>query len=102
MGSLGIAQVDYFNVPLISVDSLVERVSAAQGDKRYAQLSRNSATPRYPVAERANGREGGTPLVGERHGWPEAEAANAPPHRITMLGADGRAKVAAAARLRFI
>ncbi len=48
-----------FTVPLIPVDSLVERVSAARGDKRYAQLASSSATPRYPAAERTGGREGG-------------------------------------------
>lgn len=48
-----------FAVPLIAVDSLVERVDALRSDRRYAQLASNSFTPRYPVTERDNGVEGG-------------------------------------------
>lgn len=48
-----------FAVPLDAVDSLVERVDALRSDTRYAQLARGSTQPRYPVAERDNGREGG-------------------------------------------
>ncbi len=48
-----------FAVPLDAVDSLVERVDALRDDKRYARLARGSTQPRYPMAERDNGREGG-------------------------------------------
>ena len=52
-----------FTVPLIALDSLVERVDALRGDKRYAQAARNSSGPRYPIAERDNGIEGGVIAV---------------------------------------
>lgn len=48
-----------FAVPLDPVDSLVERYDAPRNGRRYAQLTRNSAMPRYPISERDNGREGG-------------------------------------------
>jgi hypothetical protein len=48
-----------FSVPLVAVDSLVERVDAAQRDVRFARRAGLIGAPRYPVGEREGGREGG-------------------------------------------
>ena len=48
-----------FAVPLTPMDSLVEHVDAVRRDPRFAQATKSSMGPRYPIAERGNGVEGG-------------------------------------------